>query len=44
MKDEERNTGTVQLSTYLSYCKAAGGLFLIYCTKSFFAANNETII
>ncbi|CAB3991626.1 multidrug resistance-associated 5 isoform X1 [Paramuricea clavata] len=25
MKAEERNTGTVSLSTYLNYCKAAGG-------------------
>ena len=30
MKAEERNKGTVQLSTYSSYCKAAGGLFLVY--------------
>jgi hypothetical protein len=28
MKAEERNTGTVSLSTYLNYCKAAGGSFL----------------
>ncbi|CAB4020209.1 multidrug resistance-associated 5 isoform X1, partial [Paramuricea clavata] len=29
MKAEERNTGTVSLSTYLNYCKAAGGFCVV---------------
>ena len=43
MKAEERNTGTVSVSTYLKYFKAAGGLCL-YKKEVLFECSSKKLL